>query len=50
MAEIQKLMQEDGPIVQPLWASVFAAHDRRVKGFRLHPSRALFLDEMAVET
>jgi hypothetical protein len=28
---------------------VFAAHDRRVKGFRLHPSRALFLEEIAVE-
>jgi len=49
MAEIEKLMQEDGPIVQPLWASVFAAHDRRVRGFRLHPSRALFLEEIGVE-
>jgi peptide/nickel transport system substrate-binding protein len=49
MSEIEKLMQQDGPIVQPLWAPVFAAYDRRVKGFELYPSRALFADELAVE-
>ena len=50
MAEIEKLMQEDGPIVQPLWVSVFAAHDERVRGFELYPSQSLFLDELAVES
>lgn len=50
MAEIEKLMQEDGPIVQPVWVSVFAAHDKRVKGFELYPSQSLFLDELAVES
>lgn len=50
MAEIEKLMQEDGPIVQPLWVSVFAAHDQRVKGFELYPSQSLFLDELAIES
>jgi peptide/nickel transport system substrate-binding protein len=49
MSEIEKLMQEDGPIVQPLWAPVFAAYDRRVKGVELYPSRSLFADELAVE-
>lgn len=48
MAEIEKLMQEDGPIVQPVWVSVFAAHDRKVQGFELYPSQALFLDELAI--
>lgn len=50
MAEMEKLMQEDGPIVQPAWVSVFAAHHRRVRGFELHPSQALFLDGLAVES
>lgn len=49
MAEIEKLMQDDGPIVQPVWAPVFAARDRRVKGFVLHPNRAIFADEVAIE-
>lgn len=48
MAEIERLMQEDGPIVQPVWASVFAAHRERVKGFVLNPSRAIFADEIAL--
>ena len=27
-------MQEEGPIVQPLWRSVFTAMDKKVKGLR----------------
>lgn len=50
MAEIEKLMQQDGPIVQPVWVPVFAAYDRRVKGFELYPSRALFAEELAIES
>jgi peptide/nickel transport system substrate-binding protein len=38
MAEIQTLMQEEGPMVQPLWRSTFVAYHERVKGFALHPS------------
>ncbi len=48
MAELEKLMQEDGPIVQPLWISTFAAYDRRVQGFVLYSNRNLFADELAL--
>ena len=50
MAEIERIMQEDGPIVQPLWRAVFAAANNRVKGFRLHPVMWIFGEELAVES
>ncbi|MFQ5783253.1 MAG: ABC transporter substrate-binding protein [Alphaproteobacteria bacterium] len=50
MAELETIMQEDGPIVQPLWRSVFTAMDKRVKGFRMHPTSYIFADELALGT
>ena len=49
MAEIEALMREEGPIVQPLWRSVMSAHHKRVLGFRMHPTSYLFAEEYAVE-
>ena len=40
--EIEILMQEEGPIVQPLWRSVFAAMDKKVQGFQAHPTQYVF--------
>ena len=42
-------MQEDGPIVQPIWRAVFAAYDKRVKGFSLHPSLYIFGEQLAID-
>ncbi len=44
MKDIEILMQEDGPIAQPLWRSVFTAMDKRVQGFELHPSQFMFAE------
>ena len=49
MAKLEQLMQEDGPVVQPLWRVVQTGYNKRVKGFRMHPSQYIFLDELAVE-
>jgi peptide/nickel transport system substrate-binding protein len=49
MAKLEQILQQDGPIVQPLWRVVQAGYDRRVKGFRMHPTSYIFLDELAVE-
>ncbi len=49
MAKLEQLLQEDGPIVQPLWRVVQTGYHKRVKGFRMHPSQYIFLDELAVE-
>jgi peptide/nickel transport system substrate-binding protein len=49
IAQICKIMQEDGPIVQTVWRSVFTFYDKRVKGFRMHPSNYIFGEELAIE-
>jgi peptide/nickel transport system substrate-binding protein len=49
MARLEQILQEDGPIVQPLWRVVQAGFDKRVKGFRMHPTQYIFLDELAAE-
>ena len=47
--EIETLMQEEGPIVQPLWHSVLTAIDKRMKGFKMHPTSYLFANEWGIE-
>lgn len=49
MAEIEAIMQEDGPIVQPVWRSVFTFYDKRVQGFAQHPTNYIFGEELAIE-
>ncbi len=38
MAELQRILQEDAVIAQPLWRSVFAAGNKRVQDYTLHPT------------
>ncbi len=38
MAALQRILQQDAVIAQPLWRSVFAAGHKRVQGYRLHPT------------
>jgi peptide/nickel transport system substrate-binding protein len=47
--DIEILMQEEGPIVQPLWRSVFMAMDKKVKGFKAHPTSYIFPWEWSLE-
>ena len=49
IGELQKIMQEDGPIVQPIWRKVFAAHSKNLKGFSMHPTQYIFFNELALE-
>lgn len=49
MVDIEKLMQEEGPIVQPIWRAVFTGFDKRVKGFQIHPTLYLFAEEWSLE-
>ena len=47
LGQLQRIMQERGPIAQPLWRGVFAAFDKRVLGFELHPTGYIFPEELA---
>ncbi len=49
MAKLETIMQEDGPIVQPLWRAIFTAFDTKVVGFAMHPTSYFFAEEVAIE-
>ncbi|MGH7186220.1 MAG: ABC transporter substrate-binding protein, partial [Pseudomonadota bacterium] len=48
MAELQKLLQEDGPLIQPAWRHSWYAWDKRLTGFRPHSDPQLDLDQYAL--
>lgn len=48
MAEIQKHLQDEGPIVQTYWRKLFTFYDKRVVGFAMHPTYMLFGNELAI--
>ena len=48
MKDIEMLMQQDGPIAQPLWRNVFTGMNKRVKGFKMHPTSYVFCEEWYV--
>ena len=40
--QLEEIMYEDGPLVQPVFRNVFTFQDERVKGFESHPSNYFF--------
>ncbi|MEZ5770938.1 MAG: hypothetical protein R3D61_04610 [Defluviimonas denitrificans] len=39
MAKIEKLMQDEGVIIQPYWRSLYRHFTDKVKGCDMHPTR-----------
>jgi peptide/nickel transport system substrate-binding protein len=50
MAKLETILQEDGPIIQPVWRALFTFHDKRVQGFRMHPTGYIFAHQLALGT
>ena len=48
--QLEVIMQEDGPIAQPLWRSVYSAWSDKVVGFRHHPTSYIFGNTLAVKS
>ena len=46
MAKLETILQDDGPLVQPIWRKVFCFADQRLKGFRMHPTQYIFCEEI----
>jgi peptide/nickel transport system substrate-binding protein len=44
--EIEHLMQEEGPIVQPLWRQSYQPFDKQLKGYDAHPTEYYFCEKM----
>jgi len=49
MKKIEIIMQERGPICQPVWRSILTGMDKRVQGFRMHPQYQFRGHELAIE-
>lgn len=49
MVELERIMQEDGPIIQPAWHTNFTFYDRRVQGYQMHPTNYIFGEQLAIE-
>ncbi|HLI11555.1 MAG TPA: ABC transporter substrate-binding protein [Alphaproteobacteria bacterium] len=49
MAQLEKIMQEDGPIVQPIWRNNFTFYDQKVEGFTMHPTQYIFGNRLALK-
>ncbi len=50
LKELEEIMQEDGPIVQPVWRAVYNVADKKVHGYAMHPTTYIFCEEIALET
>jgi peptide/nickel transport system substrate-binding protein len=48
MMELQRIMQDDGPVVQTYWRKLFTFYDKRVVGFAMHPEYQLECNELAL--
>jgi len=49
MAKIQNIMLDDGPAVIPLWRAIFNYTDKKIKGYKIHPSIYVDAREMWIE-
>jgi peptide/nickel transport system substrate-binding protein len=48
MAKLEAILQDDGPIVQPLWQSWTTFMDKRVQGFKMHPTLYIFGHQLGI--
>jgi peptide/nickel transport system substrate-binding protein len=38
MEKVERILQDDSVIAQPLWRAVFSATSDKVKGYTIHPT------------
>ena len=50
IGQLETIMQEEGPMVQPLWRALFVAMDKRVRGFVMHPTNYIFAQQLGIES
>ena len=41
--------KEDGPIIQPLWRQSYQPFDKKLKGYKPHPTEYYFCEDMWIE-
>lgn len=50
MQKLQAIMQDEGPIVQPVWRALFTWMDKKVQGFKMHPTGYMFAHQWWIKT
>ncbi len=50
MKVLEEIMLAEGPICLPLWRAAVTFMDKKIKGFKLHPTTYIFCEEWSVET
>jgi peptide/nickel transport system substrate-binding protein len=50
MEQLEKIMQEDGPIAQPVWRNNFTFMNEKVQGFEMHPTSYVFGNRIALQS
>jgi peptide/nickel transport system substrate-binding protein len=48
MERLERILQEEGPMAQPVWTDLVTAYHKRVQGFRMHPSGVIFPNRLWV--
>ena len=49
MGKLQTILLEDGPIIQPVFRSIFGAYRSRVKNFTMHPTNFNYYKDVWIE-
>jgi peptide/nickel transport system substrate-binding protein len=49
VAKLEQIMLDDGPAVVPLWRALFNYSDKKVKGYRIHPTAYIEFKEVWIE-
>ena len=48
MQKLEEIMQNDGPVVQPVFAESYTFMDKKVLGFSMHPDAYIFGNQLAL--
>ncbi len=49
MAKLEQIMLDDGPAVVPVWRAVFNYTDKKIKGYKIHPSIYVDFKDLWIE-
>ena len=46
MAQLQQILLDDGPIVQPVYRSIFSAYHKKLQNFTMHPTNYIYFKDL----
>ena len=49
VGQMEAILQQEGPMLQPLWLNYQTAMDKKVLGFKPHPAKSIYPEQLAVQ-